>query len=333
MVISAAKLEANRRNAAKSTGPRSQRGKAVVAKNAIKHGLLAQKPPLLATEDLETFQGLVQNLVEDYQPQSSVEWHLLQTIAMCIQRQHRLWQAEASLLNEQIIPEPVPPNLNEKYPWLVEREDVENDCWSCYHPQNLRRERRILEWMLEHLKFEDVPVKTPKVRQYWDNIWDEWKRFTLERLEYILTCYPHTGFPEYPSQTSFLVESDRESCENRYLWWLRNLSSQGHPYARLVFFKNSLKLSKTGDIVEYYRQELEQICTCCRKRLVEITQIERERSQAQQQYKQELEQRRELTAMKLPERIDLLGAYETRINRQLYEAIDRLEALRSQRQK
>jgi hypothetical protein len=329
MVTSPAKLEANRRNATKSTGPRSQRGKAIVAKNATKHGLLSQNPPLLATEDLETFQGLIQSLVDDYQPQSPVEWHLLQTVAMCIQRQHRLWQAEASILNEQMLPEPIKPNVDEKYPWQIEREDKDNDDWSCYHPTNLKRERRILEWALEHLQPEDVPDKR-KMRKYWDNIWTDWKNCTLERLEYILTCYPYKGFPEYPSEISLLVGQVSKSCKSRYIWWLRNLSKQGHPYPLFVYFKSSLEGS-SGGIVSYYLEQIKEICACCQKRLLEITQIEQERFQAQQQYEQQLEQRKNLTAMRLPGTIHLLGAYETRINRQLYEAIDRLEALRSQR--
>ena len=35
------KIEANRRNAKKSTGPRSAAGKAKSSRNAVKHGLLA----------------------------------------------------------------------------------------------------------------------------------------------------------------------------------------------------------------------------------------------------------------------------------------------------
>ena len=38
-MTSAAKIEANRRNAQRSTGPRSKAGKARVARNAFKHGL------------------------------------------------------------------------------------------------------------------------------------------------------------------------------------------------------------------------------------------------------------------------------------------------------
>jgi len=35
-------IEANRRNARKSTGPQTPEGKAKVAQNAVKHGLLAE---------------------------------------------------------------------------------------------------------------------------------------------------------------------------------------------------------------------------------------------------------------------------------------------------
>jgi len=39
--ISARKLQANRNNAKRSTGPRSERGKAASRKNALKHGILS----------------------------------------------------------------------------------------------------------------------------------------------------------------------------------------------------------------------------------------------------------------------------------------------------
>ena len=51
---SEARVTANRRNAAKSTGPRTRQGKAMVAQNAITHGLLARRD-LITGEDPREF--------------------------------------------------------------------------------------------------------------------------------------------------------------------------------------------------------------------------------------------------------------------------------------
>ncbi len=52
---SQARVAANRRNAAKSTGPRTVEGKAVVARNAVKHGLWARQA-VLRNEDPQEFE-------------------------------------------------------------------------------------------------------------------------------------------------------------------------------------------------------------------------------------------------------------------------------------
>jgi hypothetical protein len=46
-------IEANRRNAASSTGPRTARGKAVVALNAVRHGLLSRQAVLRGESEAE----------------------------------------------------------------------------------------------------------------------------------------------------------------------------------------------------------------------------------------------------------------------------------------
>jgi hypothetical protein len=92
-----------RLNGTKSRGPTSSSGKAIASRNATKHGILSQHPPILATEDLESFQGIVQGLIDEYQPQTSTEHLLIQQVAMGWMRLHRLWSTEAATANIEIL--------------------------------------------------------------------------------------------------------------------------------------------------------------------------------------------------------------------------------------
>ena len=53
-------IEANRRNAKKSSGPRTAGGKSIAKLNASKHGLLAEQV-VIPGEDFEEFEALRQN--------------------------------------------------------------------------------------------------------------------------------------------------------------------------------------------------------------------------------------------------------------------------------
>ena len=49
-MASARKVAANRRNAHRSTGPRTPTGKAVSARNAVRHGILSRSPVIEGVE-------------------------------------------------------------------------------------------------------------------------------------------------------------------------------------------------------------------------------------------------------------------------------------------
>lgn len=89
--------EQNRKNALKSTGPRSDRGKAIVRHNNLKHGLLATKPPVLCTEDRQWFDELTTSLINKYQPTDPIQYLLVETISMGWLRLRRLWGIEAAI--------------------------------------------------------------------------------------------------------------------------------------------------------------------------------------------------------------------------------------------
>jgi hypothetical protein len=71
-MTSAAQILANRVNAQKSTGPRTAEGKAVVARNALRHGLLA-RVDVIPGEDREQFERQREQLLRELKPRGTVE--------------------------------------------------------------------------------------------------------------------------------------------------------------------------------------------------------------------------------------------------------------------
>ena len=95
---SSRKIEANRRNALRSTGPRTPTGKKTVAKNALKHGffskwLLIQHPD--GKEDANEYLDLCAALREHYGPNSFLEELWLEKIAVWSWRLRRLIRCES----------------------------------------------------------------------------------------------------------------------------------------------------------------------------------------------------------------------------------------------
>ncbi len=65
-------IAANRRNALRSTGPRTRSGKATVAANAMKHGLTARSI-LLPNESVEEFESFREKLLADLNPLGALQ--------------------------------------------------------------------------------------------------------------------------------------------------------------------------------------------------------------------------------------------------------------------
>lgn len=86
---------ANRLNARNSTGPRTPEGKAVVAMNAVKHGLLSQRL-CLADENPQEFEALQNELQTALRPVGMLELVLVEKIAIALWKQKRLVAAESA---------------------------------------------------------------------------------------------------------------------------------------------------------------------------------------------------------------------------------------------
>jgi hypothetical protein len=98
---SAKQVAANRRNATRSTGPKSPEGKEAVKLNALKHGLLA-KDVLLPGEDAESFRGLSDRMFADLNPEGELETALVERIVAGLWRLRRLQRVEAGVFANEV---------------------------------------------------------------------------------------------------------------------------------------------------------------------------------------------------------------------------------------
>jgi hypothetical protein len=101
-MASPAQMAANRRNAQRSTGPRTEEGKKAVRLNAVKHGMTA-KVIVLAHESAVDYHEIRATLIEDYAPATSKELMLVDQIAAGYWRTIRARRFETALFDEQIV--------------------------------------------------------------------------------------------------------------------------------------------------------------------------------------------------------------------------------------
>jgi len=88
--VSQRKIEANRRNAQKSTGPKTSRGKAAVRFNALKHGLLAEQILLAASvEERSLVERVLKGVYDHFEPVGYLEAHCVEELAVCLLKNRR----------------------------------------------------------------------------------------------------------------------------------------------------------------------------------------------------------------------------------------------------
>jgi hypothetical protein len=95
------RIDANRRNAQNSTGPRTKEGKARSSQNALKHGLRAEEV-VLPTEDPQAFKEHLEAWVEDWQPPSMARRHLVEQAAVASWRIKRCIRLESARISARV---------------------------------------------------------------------------------------------------------------------------------------------------------------------------------------------------------------------------------------
>ncbi len=96
-----AQNEANRRNAKKSTGPRSQAGKAVASQNALKHGLTAERV-IIPGEDPSELEEFRRQVESHFEPVGWRETNIVDRIIMQMWRLRRVPEIEAGIFSFQL---------------------------------------------------------------------------------------------------------------------------------------------------------------------------------------------------------------------------------------
>jgi hypothetical protein len=98
-MASAAQIAANRRNALKSTGPRTPEGKAVVAENALCHGLRSERA-VIFDESAEELAAFGAGLRRALAPADEYEAALVDRIVHIEWRLRRAWRIEAAAIDD-----------------------------------------------------------------------------------------------------------------------------------------------------------------------------------------------------------------------------------------
>ena len=100
-MISQAKIDANRRNAAKSTGPRTANGKAKVRLNAVTHGLTSTTV-VLPHENEQAYQHRLEAWTRELQPPGELGRYLVERVVRISWQLDRADTAEQARLARRI---------------------------------------------------------------------------------------------------------------------------------------------------------------------------------------------------------------------------------------
>jgi hypothetical protein len=93
-------IEANRRNALRSTGPRTEEGERQSRRNALRRGLTAETV-IDGLEDSEDYRAFETAVIADYVGQTAVERELVLRLASLLWRLRRIISIETDLLRIQ----------------------------------------------------------------------------------------------------------------------------------------------------------------------------------------------------------------------------------------
>jgi hypothetical protein len=141
--------KANQNNALLSTGPKSDEGKSIVSKNAIKHGIFTRDLIISkgdGKEDEKEYRELLGNLIDNLNPQGQLESLLVEKIAVDFWRLRRLLRFETGSIRKFL--DNVVANYYEESDWhgnKINMADSELD-------EEVTQCRESIDWNVRYMK-------------------------------------------------------------------------------------------------------------------------------------------------------------------------------------
>ncbi len=198
--VSERKLQANRENAKKSTGPKTPRGKAYSRRNALKHGLFVRHITDFEAlrEDPCEFQALINGLWDQYQPIGKAEEIEVERIALCCWRLKRSWRYE-NAVNLAARRDFVRRELGEEEPYCKERDKEEQAV--ILQLQSAKKELEETSEVSQELKQRIFAIMPG-----FEAVWSELEKAAQERVnEPDVTKMFRKLSPQWPSWALAIV--------------------------------------------------------------------------------------------------------------------------------
>ena len=101
-IVSSNKVRANRKNAKKSTGPRTVSGKEKVSGNALSHGLTAEKHVIIG-ESIDEFNTFKDSMFKVYEPNGAYEEEIFIKLVELLWRLRRVGVIETGIYGNEIL--------------------------------------------------------------------------------------------------------------------------------------------------------------------------------------------------------------------------------------
>lgn len=99
-MVTSKQITANRKNAQKSTGPITIQGRAVVAQNAVKHGILSSQV-LINQEEREIYEDFRESMLQNLLPRGNLESFLADRVISTAWRLRRIVHVETLIFEKE----------------------------------------------------------------------------------------------------------------------------------------------------------------------------------------------------------------------------------------